>query len=373
MYNYNTIAYLLFSIFSVLQTANAQDFSAKLQAVLDSTYMANQDAVGILMHIESPDHQLSWSGAAGFSDENKSNNLKKEQPVLIASNTKTYISASILKLVENKKLQLDQSIQNIISEKTRDELMKAGYDVKAISVRHLLSHTSGISDYVTEEYFNAIDKDKQHKWTRDEQIALAMKIAEPKTPGDSFAYGDINYLLLSEILENKTQKDFYTAVRELLAFDKNNLQHTWFINLEEKPKNTLDLAHQYATKYAWDSYRIDPSWDLYGGGGLAANAKDMALFFQLLFEGKIIKDKALLSEMYRYVLPKEVSRNYCLGLYHLPSFFGNQAFYHGGWWGTDVIYLPKYNTTIAVVCLTKEKRDLNAVISNRMLQILINP
>jgi len=39
----------------------------------------------------------------------------------------------------------------------------------------------------------------------------------------------------------------------------------------------------------WDSYDINPSWDFYGGGEIAATAKESALFFQYLFDGKIIQ------------------------------------------------------------------------------------
>ena len=368
MHYQKTIGYLTLSLFFAFQTNNAQNLASKFQAILDSTYNANKDVVGILMHIESSGDNISWSGAAGFSDKTTHEKLHKNQPVLVASNTKTYIAASILKLVENKQLQLDNSIHRIISEKTRYALQQAGYLTEEITVRHLLSHTSGITDYVSESYFSFIDEHKQYKWTREEQIELSMKIASPTSPGESFAYGDINYLLLSEILENKKQKAFYLAVSDLLDFDKNGLHNTWFINLEEKPSHSLALAHQYAAKYNWDSYDVNPSWDLYGGGGLAATTKDIALFFELLFEGEIIKDKALLAEIYTYVLPRELTRNYCLGLYHIPSFFGKKVYYHGGWWGTDVIYLPDYHTSITVFSLSKEKRNLNGGLSNRIFQ-----
>lgn len=56
--------------------------------------------------------------------------------------------------------------------------------------------------------------------------------------------------------------------------------------------------------------------------------------------------------------------------YEISFFFGETAYYHGGFWGTDVMYLPKYNTTISVFTLNREKRQLNAHISNQILKIL---
>ncbi|RKO68753.1 hypothetical protein D7322_25505 [Sphingobacterium puteale] len=87
----------------------------------------------------------------------------------------------------------------------------------------------------------------------------------------------------------------------------------------------------------WDSYDINPSWDFYGGGEIAATAKESALFFQYLFDGKIIQDKQILEAMHTYVLPSDQSK-YCLGLYHFDM--GFNAYYHLSWWGTDVIYSP---------------------------------
>ena len=365
----NIIVFLV-AMLPIFITCNAQEIEKKLQHILDSTYQANQNAVGLLIHVESPNKNISWTSAIGFSNKDTKEKIDKDQPLLIASNTKTYISTAILKLVENGKLELNQPIKKLVYRKTKKRLKKNGYDVNKILVKHLLSHTSGITDYVNDAYFEFVDKNRNKEWTRDEQIKLAMQLAKPSEAGNLFAYGDINYLLLSEIIEKKTDKPFYTSIRELLNFKQHNLNTTWFINLENKPKNTLPFAHQYSDKYNWDSYNLNPSWDLFGGGGLASNTKDLALFFQLLFEGKIIEDKTILSQIHTYVIPKEQSKNYCLGLYNFPSFSGNKAYYHGGWWGTDVIYLPELNTTISAFTLLKEKRSLNAEISHEIIKLL---
>lgn len=342
----------------------------QFQQIVDSTYQANQDAIGIMIHVEAPDKNISWTYATGYADKDRNEKIDNDQPVLIASNTKTYVSAAILKLVENGKFQLDQTIKNLLLKKTQVLLEKNGYDLDKITVRNLLSHQSGITDYVTDSYFKFVGNNPNHQWTRDEQIESAMKIAKPLKPGKTFAYGDINYLLLSEIIETKTGKPFYVSIRKLLDFKKLDLNSTWFVDLEKKPAKTLIFAHQYSSTYGWDSTLLNPSWDLYGGGGLASTTKDLALFFQYLFEGRIIKDKKILSEIDTYPHPKAATNNYCLGLYNFPSFFGNRGYYHGGWWGTDVLYLPELNTTISVFTLLKEKRDLNPEISHKIIEIL---
>ena len=134
------------------------------------------------------------------------------------------------------------------------------------------------------------------------------------------------------------------------------------------PSGTQPLAHQYAAKYGWDSYQLNPSWDLYGGGGIASTVKDAALFFQYLFEGKIIEDTTLLKELHQFVLPKEKS-NYCLGFRNI-SFPTFTAYYHGGWWGTDVAYCPETNSSVAVFTLQKAQRGKFALLSIDFMKIL---
>ncbi|WP_414820074.1 serine hydrolase, partial [Staphylococcus epidermidis] len=84
--------------------------------------------------------------------------------------------------------------------------------MNTITVKHLLSHTSGIQDYVDDAYFELVNQRPQYKWTKEEQIKRAMEIGSPQKVGEKFSYGDINYLLLAEIIEQKTRQPFYKVI-----------------------------------------------------------------------------------------------------------------------------------------------------------------
>ncbi len=345
-----------------------QSLEAKFQKGLDSLFQQNEDAIGAIIHVEFPDKNISWTSVVGFSDKEKRTVLDQDQPVLIASNTKTYVAASIIRLIEMNHFKLEDKLEKLLSSKTLQLLKTTGYDVNKITVKHLLSHTSGIHDYVDDAYFEEVKKQPKRQWKKQEQIELSMSKGKPLVEaGEKFSYGDINYLLLTEIIEKVTEKSFYLAMRELLLFDELKITNTWFKDLEPMPNGTKPMAHQYAAKYNWDSYEINPSWDLYGGGGLASTAKESALFYQYLFEGKIIKDEKLLESMSTYVLPEAESK-YCLGMFHFD--FTTDLFYHGGWWGTDVAYSPEANASVAMFTLEKEKRGLFAKYSKELLESL---
>jgi len=325
-----------------------------------------------MVHVEAPGLALSFSGAAGNAQKDSNQPLNPLQPVLIASNTKTVVAAAILRLAEMQKLQLDESVAPFLHKKTAAALLARGYALESITLTHLLSHTSGITDYVNDAYFDAVNAQPQKQWTRDEQIELAITVTDTLVePGKTFSYGDINYLLLTEVIETCTTMPFWKAIPELLNFSANHINTMWFVDLEETPADALPLAHQYWETRGWDSYNLNPSWDLHGGGGQVATTKDLAVFFQHLFTKQIVKDSVLLKRMYTLVLPENESI-YCLGLRKI-KFDGYEAYYHGGFWGTDVMYLPKLNMTIAAFTLEKDQRNHNAALSKRIIKLLTKP
>ncbi|MGH1516920.1 serine hydrolase domain-containing protein [Chryseobacterium sp. JK1] len=340
----------------------AQNTEALFKKIVDSTYNAHPEMIGLIVDVESPDHKISWSYAVGKNGKDNQQPIDPAQPLLIASTTKPYMAAAILRLVENGTLSIDTPIKNLLSAKTLKVLSDDGYDVEKINLRHLLSHTAGINDYVTENYFSFITTHKTYNWTRDEQIALAGKEKKVGEPGTVFRYADINYVLISEIIEQKTGKPFYEALRNLLNYKKLGIKNTWFIQLEKKPETSLPLVNQYWRQFDWQIKDLNPSWDLYGGGGIASNVKEMAQFFQMLFTGKVIKDPKVLQLMYTDV-PPNLEINYCLGIRKIKS-GGMMAYNHGGGLGTDAIYIPEINASISSASVEAGKRNIAVEVSS---------
>ncbi|HET7002679.1 MAG TPA: serine hydrolase domain-containing protein [Puia sp.] len=347
----------------------SQTKTQSFQRIVDSVFREHPEIWGVSVHIESPDKNISWSYAAGQDGKSSGQNLNVDQPVLIASTTKTYIAATIMRLVEMGKLNINQPVKNLLTKTSQIELTKAGYLLDSISVRQLMSHTSGIRDYVDEGYFEWIGKNKQHTWTREEQIARAASLGNPLgPPGSLFKYADINYVLLGEIIEHFTKEPYYISVRKLLDYEGHHLNNTWFIQIENKPVHSAPMVHQYWSKFSWEISELNPSWDLYGGGGIASNVIDMAAFFQLLFNGKIIQNKDILQLMVTDV-PPNLEINYCLGVRKIK--IGNeQGFNHGGGLGTDVTYFPGLNATIAIALVEADKREIALQMRERLLKEL---
>ncbi len=350
---------IIFFLLNVNGLFAQSNIELRLQAAIDSIYTAHPDAIGIMVHVETPEKGISWSGASGYSNKESKTMLDPKQPALIASSIKTYVSATILRLIEDNLITLEQPVGNLLTKKTRDIFKEDGYDLNAIQIKHLLSHTSGIEDYANEDYIEYKDKHPMYRWTRDEQLALAIKVGNPLgKPGKQFSYADANYLLLTEIIEQVTDLTFYKAMRKLLKYDELGIKNTWFPTLEETPDDTKELVHQYWGAKNWDSSNMDVSWDLYGGGGIACPTKDLALFVHHFFNGDIVKNDSIKNLIFTYLPTKETEQyRYYLGLSE-DTYHGMKAYGHGGFWGTVMMHFPSINTSISVYILDRDARRL---------------
>lgn len=366
----NKITFLLLSILysAITSCYNPTSLEQKLQAVLDSTLQKHPEAVGIMLHIEATDKGISWSGAAGYSDKDTKVALEVDQPGQIGSITKTFVATTIFRLIELGKLKLDQPISEVLHERTLNLMKENGYATDSITIGHLLSHKSGISDITTVKWKEKEKNDLQYRWSRDEQLKDAITMQKKEKPGFEWKYSDVNYLLLSEIIEQLTGTSFYLAMRDLLSFDELGLKNTWFYTLEKDPPETKSRVHQYKENRDWVStYDESPTWGLYGPAGLVSTPQDLVTFSQALFGGKIYKQKQTLDLMLsdikttngidvEEILKDTIQYNYLMGLEEITT-TGIHFIGHGGYWGTWMAYFPKENIHAGLFVLNADEME----------------
>jgi D-alanyl-D-alanine carboxypeptidase len=329
---------------------STSSFQQTVQELIQTEVQNDSTLAGIIVHVEAPKQGVSLSQSAGVRYWDGPE-LNPKAPVRIASNTKTYTAAAILRLYEQGLLKLDDSIEEYISKGHLQLLKSDGYHTERITIRHLLTHTSGMVDHAaTQTYLSKVFDDPNFRWTRSMQIKGAVDWGDPLFEiGQGFSYSDTGYLLLGEIIEKITGKSLGEAFHQLLKFDELGIQSTWQESIQDTPSQALPRAHQYFNEL--DTYNFDPSLDLYGGGGLAATAADMALFYQALFNHRVFDDTSTLELMIKSVpLPENAERSmdYRMGIYTFEV-AGEQVYAHAGFWGTQVVYVPSLNASVAVV------------------------
>jgi len=340
---------LFLLVFSCKTSKNSTVVSLEkdLQHLLDTS--VNDKNIGILLHVESPNQGISWSGASGYADVSNKTKLINNQCFRIASVTKTFVACSILRLWEDNKLSLDDPVSKYISKTHFDILKKGNYDADKITINHLLTHSSGLFDHTNaKQYFEKIQADPSHVWTRTEQLEALINWGKPVgSLGEKFSYSDTGYILLGEIIERITGKSMNEAFSNLLYFKQLGLKNTKIedaLNPNNNPKNRI---HQYID--GEDIYNWNCSIDLYGGGGLLSTTQDLALFYQGLFHHKVFKNKTTLDTMLattKYFSSEKPVIDYRKGIYFI-KLKELDTWTHSGYWGTQVVYIPSLNITIA--------------------------
>ncbi|GAB3217592.1 beta-lactamase family protein [Algoriphagus aestuariicola] len=330
-------AFILFSIF-LWEKTPAQNF----QQILDSEI--SESMPGILFTIESGDEDFSCSGAAGINDLSKGDSLKTDQTFRIASVTKTYVAASILRLMEKGVLKLDDPISKHLSAE-HAQILSQDYDLDEITIQQTLRHSAGFFDHThAPEFFELVLQTPPHEWTRTEQFRMCVEKGEPiGPPGQQFSYSDTGYVILGELIETYTGKNLDGGIKELLGLESLGLARTDFERID--PATDQLRIHQYFQ--GQDTYGFSPTMDYYGGGGILSSTQELVDFFQALFQGKIFENPETLELMLEPVTYAEKARmDYQMGMYKVQV-NGLDAYCHSGFWGTQVIYIPEIDIYMA--------------------------
>jgi D-alanyl-D-alanine carboxypeptidase len=258
----------------ILDSETAQ----KMQAVLD-TEVNLQKVPGFQAFVRTPDGK-TWSGTSGTTDLARKHLMQRDDIIRIGSTTKTFTAVLVLKLVEDGHLSLDDSITKWFPNIP---------DTDVITVRNLLNHSSGISEIIPKGLMKSIIPSTY--WKREELVKL---IAQDKllfTPGNQFSYSNSNYILLGYIVEDITGKPFQKLLHEQIL-DPLNLTYTYFIPYEPAPAKLVTGFDRDLAKIP-GMLGINPnntSWSTlaFTSGALASTADDLGVFFDTLFEGKLL-------------------------------------------------------------------------------------
>lgn len=327
----------------------SEQLAAELARTLDGFLAANPRAPGVCAWVSCPPLGLDWSGATGAAARGPgAPPLTTAHTFRIASNTKTYVAATVLRLAEDGRLSLDAPLGGLLLPELAAPLRADSYDLAAIPVRQVLSHTAGLADHSGDDrYGEAIIADPQHRWTREEQVRRCAELFDPLGPAPApYRYSDTGYVLLGAVVEKVTGRPLAEAVRNELDFAGLGLRNTWWESFEAAPATAGPRAHQHIGGH--DVTDWDPSFDLYGGGGLVTDARDLGLFMRRLLEGRVLRHESTLAAM-----TGGGTAPYRLGLM-VVDLDGQLAFGHQGFWNTFAFHLPGLDATVAGCILSHD-------------------
>ncbi|MGV8909130.1 MAG: serine hydrolase domain-containing protein [Propionicimonas sp.] len=227
----------------------------------------------------------------------------------LASGTKTFTAAAVLRLVELGKLELSDLVRPLL-----------GADLPlvddSVTIEQLLDHTSGIGDYLDEEAdWDAADYilDVPVHTLAETSGFLPVIDGYPQAfaPGERFSYCNGGYILLAILIERISRMGFHDFVQEQV-FDRAGMRASGFLRSDELPGDAA-LGYLYARGDRSNVLHLPVRGN--GDGGSYSTAADLHRFWTSLSAGRILGD-ALRTEMCRprNVVPDE-GLSYGLGVY----------------------------------------------------------
>ena len=183
---------------------------------------------GISMLIETPDG--IWTGAAGKADIANNLDMQPCNVHRIGSMTKVFTSAVILKLHENGEFQIDDKIATFLDA----ELLENVANTDKATFRQLLSHTSGIPDFLDLDYTFELYNNPTKNWSTRDEIETTFGYKAKFEPGAKQSYSNTNHALLGLIAEKITGKPLEKLYEEFI-FTPLGMNNSYFNQTSEIP------------------------------------------------------------------------------------------------------------------------------------------
>jgi CubicO group peptidase (beta-lactamase class C family) len=335
MKNLITLIFIALAISANAQTRSIQKSAPLSSATPESAGMSTErlnridamckesvkdgDVPGIVALV-ARNGKIVFHEAYGMADNQSNRKMKKDNIFRIASQSKAITSTAVMMLWEEGRFRLDDPISNFIPEfknpqvlasfKYEDTSYTAVPADKEITIRHLLTHTSGIG-------YGVIDKDERFSMiyeeagitdlftteniTIEESVKKLARLPLHHNPGEDYTYSE-GLDVLGYFIEIVSGMPFNEFLRKRL-FDPLGMDDTWFYLPDSKADRLVSVQKKedgkwvkYPVTFYDTDYPIKGARRFYSGGaGLSSTAKDYATFLQMYLNGGELNGVRILS------------------------------------------------------------------------------
>lgn len=317
--------------------------NARLQFLLDAA--VSEGLLGVSLRVEGPG--VDFQSAAGVADLITGEPLTANHVVYMASLGKTFTATVALQLCEEGRLDLEVPITTWLPSEVTQRIPSSG----KITLRHLLSHTSGLIDYMNDEkaWGSDFDRDPQRQWILRDILPYLYDKPLLFEPGTDFHYSNSNYILVGQIIEQVVGQPLHALIRKHIQAPLGLLRT---FNGHETVRSG-EHAHGYFKRRGRiiDTY---PWYSHYGlaDSGIHSTPGELATFLKSLFTTEELLSEAMRAEM------TNVS-----GLGHPPSQYGMGIYVQRNPWGAgrlythdgidlgyqaDMMYFPELDLTVVL-------------------------
>ncbi|MGE7624707.1 serine hydrolase domain-containing protein [Viridibacillus sp. NPDC096237] len=273
----------------------------------------------------------------GISGPNEKE-MTPQTPVVLGSVSKSFTALAIMQLVDQGMIQLDNPVQQYIPWfRLADEEAS-----KEITIRHLLNHTSGISEYDGQRVISEGDQSLK------ELVESLKGLRLEKRVGESYQYSNLNYAILGLVIEEVT-KTPYTEYISRNIFKPLQMENSYADPKEDK-NNTIATGYQTIFGFKIPTEQLNHEANV-PHGYLISSAEDMANYMIAIlnkgqFKGENILSKQRMDEMHQ---PSSFIENHTY--YAMGWEVENDVITHNGWTEntyTRVLLDEEYGITLLI-------------------------
>ncbi|MBD0836340.1 serine hydrolase domain-containing protein [Aestuariibaculum suncheonense] len=254
----------------------------------------------------SKNGEIIYTKAIGYADIENRIKATENTKYRIGSISKSFTAVLVLKAAEDMKLDLNQTI---------DKWFPVIVNADRITVKHLLSHRSGIHNFTNNKDY--LSWNTQLK-TEAEMLEIIVEGGSVFTPDSKAEYSNSNYVLLSYILEKVFEKSYSELLNEVIV-KPIGLVHTYVFGKIDSSKNE---CKSYSFVGAWNVEAETHFTVPLGAGAILSTPSDLTKFSDALFSGKLLKPESL-------AIMKTVKDGYGMGVFKIP-FYSSVGYGHTG-------------------------------------------
>ncbi len=294
---------------------------------------------------------IIYDSALGFANLVSREPLTDSSAFYLASVSKQFTAMAIMMLKEQNKLSYHDTLTKFFPE-------FPAYANK-ITIRHLLTHTSGLPDY--------FGMDKFYRPGLNNEDVLHALIAQKKLnfyPGDRFSYSNSGYVMLAMIVEKVSGKPFNVFMKEFI-FDPLGMKNTLVYD-SSKPV-IRNRAAGFNKNGDLDDYEILTA----GDGGIYSTTHDLFLWDQSLYQNKLVDSSTLAEAFHGAKLNNGSLSDYGFGWFIVRNANNKIVHHSGGLNGYRTAIYRDMENHNSIIMLTNKGDAANVeAITRRILQIL---
>ena len=293
--------------------------TAGLAAVLRS--VVAKGAPGAMARID--DGTRVYRSAQGIADRTSRRALTTTDRFRVGSVTKTFSAVVLLQLVDEHRLALDAPVNRYLPGLLPDD---------RITVRHLLSHRSGLYDYTNDMFADSVagfEAVRDKVFTYRQLVDMSLRKPRTNAPGAAYSYSNTNFVVAGMLIEKLTGHSVRTEYENRI-FKPLKLSDTFYVHPDTRIPGRH--ANGYLTADQAGAQPVDAtsqtvSW-AQSAGAIISSARDLDTFYSALVRGKLTS-AARLAEMERFTRVNSTT-SYGLGLRRRDLSCGISVYGHTG-------------------------------------------